>query len=90
MAKLELDVTKLVNEAFYKAKPEIIKMCYTKRIYEIIKNETAGLDSVYEDFIQHCVGIYGLNALLNAKVLESCGVINGRRLYTLLDLKGDN
>lgn len=90
MAKLELDVTKLVNEAVDNATTEIRKRIYTEYVYDIIKNEMTGLDSIYEDFIQHCVGIYGLNALLEAKILESCGVIDGRKLYTLLDLKEGN
>ena len=87
MAKIEIDVAKLVNEAFEKATKEAKEMIYTRRIYDIIKDESTGLDSIYEDYIQHCVGIYGLNALLKAKLLETCGVINGRKLYTLLDWK---
>lgn len=85
MAKIEIDVAKLVNEAMDGATEEAKERVYTRLVYEIIETESTGLDSIYEDYIQHCVGIYGLNTLLKAKLLESCGVVNGRRLYTLLD-----
>lgn len=85
MAKIEIDVAKLVNEAMDGATEEAKERIYTRLVYEIIETESTGLDSIYEDYIQHCVGIYGLNTLLKAKLLESCGVVNGRRLYTLLD-----
>lgn len=85
MAKIEIDVAKLVNEAMDGVTEEAKERIYTRCVYEIIKFESTGLDSIYEDYIQHCVGIYGLNTLLEAKLLESCGVVNGRRLYTLLD-----
>lgn len=87
MAKIEIDVAKLVNEAFEGATKEAKEKIYTRRVYEIIKTESTGLDSIYEDFIQHCVGIYGLNALLETNLLETCGVVNGRKLYVLLDWK---
>lgn len=88
MAKIEIDVTKLVNEAIEGATEEAKEMVYARLVYEIVKNETDGLDAVDKDFIKHCVGIYGLNALLKAKLLERCGVVSGRRLYALLDWKG--
>lgn len=87
MAKIEIDVAKLVNEAIEGATEKAKEMVYARLVYEIVKNETNGLDAVYEDFIKHCVGIYGLNVLLKAKLLESCGVVNSRKLYTLLDWK---
>ena len=87
MAKIEIDVAKLVNEAFEGATKEAKERIYTRLVYEIIKTESTGLDSIYEDYIQHCVGIYGLNVLLKAKLIESCVVVNSRKLYTLLDWK---
>lgn len=87
MAKIEIDVAKLVNEAMDGATEEVKERIYTRLVYEIIETESTGLDSIYEDYIQHCVGIYGLNTLLKAKLLESCGVVSGRRLYTLLNWK---
>lgn len=87
MAKIEIDVAKLVNEVIEGATEEAKEMVYARLVYEIVKNETDGLDAVYGDFVEHCVGIYGLNALLKAKLLESCGVVSGRRLYTLLSWK---
>lgn len=58
---------------------------YVDHIYEIVKNDTLGLDSVYEDYIKQMVGVYGLNSLIEHRLVESCGVINGRRLYVLVD-----
>lgn len=58
---------------------------YVDHIYEIVKNDTLGLDSVYGGYIKQMVGLYGLNSLIEHKLVESCGVINGRRLYVLVD-----
>lgn len=80
MAKLEIDLIDLT-------KAETKEKVYARLVYDIVKNETDGLDAVYEDFIEHCVGTFGHTALIKAKLLESCGVVNGRRLYTLLDWK---
>ena len=85
MAKIEIEVGKLVNEAFESATKEAKERIYTKHIYDIIKDESSMLDSICADFIRHCVGVYGLDALLDANLLEICGVINGIKLYTLLD-----
>ena len=56
---------------------------YTKHVYDIVKLETEGMDAIYGDYIAQLVGIFGLNELLDHKLLESCGVINNRRLYVL-------
>jgi hypothetical protein len=85
MAKIEIEVGKLVNEAFESATKEAKERIYTRRVYDIIKTESTGLDSIYKDFILCCVGTYGLNTLLDANLLEACGVVYGRKLYTLLD-----
>lgn len=60
---------------------------YLEHIYNIVKNEAEGMDAVYGDFIEHLVGIHGLLALLDARLLEGCGVVNGRALYVLCDPK---
>lgn len=62
-------------------------MEYLDVVYYTVRDEFKGFDSVYEDAITELVGTHGLNALKEAKVLETCGVINGRQLYTLLDSK---
>lgn len=87
MAKIEIDIAEFVNKAFERAMKEEKERTYARLVYDIVKNETDGLDAVYEDFIEHCVGTFGRTALIKAKLLESCGVVNGRRLYTLLDWK---
>ena len=56
-------------------------------IYNIVKMETKGMDTIYEDFIKYLVGVVGFDALKEANLIESCGTINGRRLYALCDRK---
>lgn len=58
---------------------------YVDHVYEIVRLETVELDSVYGDYIQRIVGTFGLNALLEADLLESCGIVNGRQLYVLCE-----
>ena len=53
--------------------------------YEIVIEERASLDSIYEDYIEFLVGTMGLYDLVKYGCLESCGVVNGRRLYVLVD-----
>lgn len=60
----------------------------TKEIYEYLKDRCEGLDSIYEETILALVGSYGLVVLKDAKLLETCGVISGRQLYVLCDMKG--
>ena len=71
-------------------KRESIKMAdenkqptYTGAVYELIKDECAGMDSIYEDYIVSLVGNCGLAALKRAGLVESCGVLNCRQLYVL-------
>lgn len=60
-------------------------MLTTKQIYKIVKNECEGLDAIYEDYIINLVGLYGLLLLKGNKLLETCGVVNGRQLYVLVE-----
>lgn len=68
---------------------ELIEMVYVERVYEIVKGECAGLDSIYEDYIIKLVGEYGLEALRQHNLIEGCGILNGRKLYVLCDKKED-
>lgn len=58
---------------------------FVERVYNIVKSDTEGMDSIYSDYIKQMVGVYGLNALIEHKLVESCGVVNGRQLYVLCD-----
>ena len=60
---------------------------YADHVYEIMRADTIDMDSVYGDYIQQMVGVYGLNTLIENGFVESCGVINGRRLYVLVERK---
>ena len=54
-------------------------------VYEAVKNECSGMDAIYEDYILELVGEVGLRTLLEHRLLETCGVINGRQLYALCE-----
>ena len=58
---------------------------FANSVYEIVKHECKDLDAIYEDYILKLVGKHGLNALFEYGFIESCGVVNGRRLYTILE-----
>ena len=59
-------------------------MSYLDYVYAIIKDVCNGMDAIYEDYIIRTVGEAGLCELRGAKLLEACGVVNGRQLYTLV------
>lgn len=58
-------------------------MDYVDYVYNIIFLDTLDMDAIYKDFILREVGTYGFNALYENRLLESCGIINGRQLYVL-------
>lgn len=58
---------------------------YANYIYDILKLDCEGLDAIYGDHIKQMFGVYGLNALRINKLVETCGVVNGRQLYVLVD-----
>lgn len=57
---------------------------YVKQVYDIVATETDGLEAVYGNFIRHLVGIVGLESLIHHGLVEYCGVVNGKQLYTLI------
>ena len=57
----------------------------TEEIYKVVKNESLDLDAIYESYILELVGVEGLKILRNNKLIETCGVINGRQLYVLVE-----
>lgn len=59
-------------------------MRYVDHVYDIISTECWDLDSIYGDYIVRCVGIRGLEALLEHQLLKTCGVVNGRQLFVLI------
>lgn len=62
-------------------------MSYLDYIYEIVKQESEGLDAIYKDYIINLIGEHGFNTLLEDKLLEGCGSINMRPLYVLCEKK---
>lgn len=64
---------------------EFYETPFVDLVYMTVKSETLGLDSIYKDYIINLVGVMGLNALIEHKLVEGCGVVNGRKLYVLCD-----
>lgn len=62
---------------------------YAEYVHDIINLNCEDMDSIYEDYIKYLVGVDGLNALITHNLVESCGVVNGRQLYVLVDKKGE-
>ena len=60
---------------------------YIAHIYSVVQLETSEMDTIYSDYIKKLVGVFGFNALLECKLLESCGVVNGRKLYVLCGIE---
>ena len=61
---------------------------YLDYIYNLVKSESKNLDAIYSDYIVMLVGTHGFDALHENKLIESCGVGNGRFLFVLCDKKG--
>ena len=51
---------------------------YTKLIGKYPKG-----DAVYEDAIIDCLGINGLHLLKASHKIETCGILEGRKLYAI-------
>ncbi len=59
-------------------------MTYADYCYQILKSDAKALDAVYEDYIIHLIGVAGLTELRGNHLLEPCGIIHDRQLYTLV------
>lgn len=62
-------------------------MRYVDYVYNMVSTECKDMDSIYADYIIRLVGVYGLHALESYQLVETCGVVNGRQLFTLLEKK---
>lgn len=60
-------------------------MRYVDYVYDIVRLDTEGMDAVYKDYIIQMVGVYGFNALHSERLIEGCGVVNGRQLFVLCE-----
>lgn len=60
-------------------------MKYVDYVYDIVRLDTEGMDAIYKDYIIQMVGVYGFNVLYHEKLLEGCGVVNGRQLFVLCE-----
>ena len=55
------------------------------QVYEVVKEVFNDLDAIYEDYLIYLVGFEGFYILIENRLLETCGVVNGRQLYALCD-----
>lgn len=58
---------------------------YVDTVYAIVKRECRDLDAINGAYICKLVGDEGLRALIEAKLVETCGVVHGNQLYVLLN-----
>ena len=63
---------------------------YVDYVYDIVRLDCEGMDAIYKDYIIQMVGVYGFNELYHNKLIEGCGEINGRQLFTLCEKKLDH
>ena len=69
----------------------IKKATLTKEfLQEVVSGCTRGTDAAYEDYLIYLVGEKGFYILRKNKLLESCGSINSRNLYTIACMKGED
>lgn len=64
----------------------LVDRMFAEHVYMILKEDSKDMDAIYEDYILHMVGSVGLFALKDYKLIETCGIVNGRQLYALVDL----
>lgn len=86
MTKKEIRLGNLNNLKTSK-KDEINMKTYVDYVYDIVKLDCENMDAIYKDYIIQMVGVYGFNALHDARLLEGCGIVNRRYLYVLIDRK---
>lgn len=51
--------------------------------HEIVAGCSRGMDAVYEDYVLYLIGQEGFDMLRENHILESCGSIGDRNLYTV-------
>jgi hypothetical protein len=60
-------------------------MTYADYCYQILKSNEKSLEAMYEDYIIHLIGVAGLTELRGSHLLETCGIVLGRKMYVLCD-----
>ena len=58
-----------------------------ERVYKTVKEMFYHMDEICEDYIIYLVGFEGFYVLIENGLLESRGVIDGRKTYALRDDK---
>lgn len=55
------------------------------KVYASAREVFNEIDAIYEDYLISLVGYEGLYKLKENELIESCGAIDGRKLYALCD-----
>lgn len=55
------------------------------KLYRFVKDEVGVGDILYESQIIRLVGMIGLQTLVEHGYLQSCGILNGQRIYQLIE-----
>lgn len=76
-----------MGSLYSKGETNMVISRYARDVYKLVKQDCEGMDAIYGDYLESIVGKFGLLTLLDYGLLESCGVVNGRQLYTLVELK---
>lgn len=84
-AKIKIDnAARTIMDDFYNGDKTFVD---TKRSAEqfmrILKRNFPKADALYEDVILHYVGRTGLDALRKEHLIESCALLEGRKLYAI-------
>ena len=56
---------------------------YVEYVYEIIKNKTEGMDTIYKDYIIQIVGVHGFNALHGGKIVRRMRFCQSQRIVCI-------
>ena len=53
------------------------------KMYEFVKEMCDSYDAIYEDYLIRLIGERGIQTLKDGGLLECCGEIDGRKIYSL-------
>lgn len=79
------DIKDFLNE-----RRTLINEIVSDELYAYLKDRCEGLNDIYDETILALVGSYGLVVLKDAGLLERRDVVNGRQVYALCEMKGED
>lgn len=58
-----------------------------EQVYNTVKEMFINMDVICEDYIIYLVGFEGFYTLIENGLIETRGVVDGRKVYALIDIK---